>query len=113
MEHFHIPLTEHDSARQAFIEPSETIAPRDVPGACVITFFGDVVDRLVEHGGERLAVLRSGVGAPLEGCPLPRSCTAGTTSRATHGITAPGRTSPTFARTCSTSRHPRRSLCRE
>jgi len=86
--HFHIPLTEHDSARQAFIEPSETISQRDVPRACVITFFGDVVDRLVErrgarvlaenrwedgphpllevkHAGERLAVLRSGVGAPL------------------------------------------------
>ncbi|RZU50849.1 phosphorylase superfamily protein [Krasilnikovia cinnamomea] len=91
--HFHIPLTEHDSARQAFIEPSETISPRDVPGACVITFFGDVVDRLVErrgarvlvenrwedgphplleveHLGERLAVLRSGVGAPLAGALL-------------------------------------------
>lgn len=86
--HFHIPLTEHDIARRAFIEPSETIRPRDVPAACVITFFGDVVDRLVEHrgarvlaqnrwedgphplleiehDGERLAVLRCGVGAPL------------------------------------------------
>jgi uridine phosphorylase len=86
--HFHIPLTEHDIARRAFIEPSETIRPRDVPRACVITFFGDVVDRLIadrgaqvvahnrwedgphplleiEHDGERLGVLRCGVGAPL------------------------------------------------
>lgn len=91
--HFHIPLTEHDAARHAFIEPSETIARRDVPKACVITFFGDVVDRLIEHrgarvlvenrwedgphpllevdhAGERLAVLRSGVGAPLAGALL-------------------------------------------
>ena len=88
--HFHIPLSEHDDALQAFIEPSETIARRDVPEACVITFFGDVVDRLVErrgarvlvenrwedgphplleveHDGQRLGVLRSGVGAPLAG----------------------------------------------
>ncbi|UMG91392.1 nucleoside phosphorylase [Nocardioides sp. TF02-7] len=87
---FGIPLTEHDGARRALIEPSEHIAGRDVPEACVITFFGDVVDRLVtqrgarvlaenrwedgphpllevEHDGQRLAVLRSGVGAPLAG----------------------------------------------
>lgn len=88
--HFRIPLTEHDDAPRAFIEPSDHIARRDVPEACVITFFGDVVDRLVErcgarvvvenrwedgphplleleHEGQRLAVLRSGVGAPLAG----------------------------------------------
>ena len=91
--HFHIPLSEHDDAPRAFIEPSEHIARRDVPEACVITFFGDVADRLVErrgarvlvenrwedgphplleveHEGQRLAVLRSGVGAPLAGALL-------------------------------------------
>jgi uridine phosphorylase len=91
--HFHIPLSEHDDAPRAFIEPTEHIARRDVPEACVITFFGDVVDRLVErrgarilvenpwedgphplleveHDGQRLAVLRSGVGAPLAGALL-------------------------------------------
>ncbi|MCB0969720.1 MAG: hypothetical protein KDB37_23005, partial [Ilumatobacter sp.] len=52
--HFHIPLTELDVARTAFIEPSQTIARRDVPDACVITFFGDVVDRLIEHRGARV-----------------------------------------------------------
>ena len=85
-----IPLAEHDATRPAFIEPSEQVAPRDVPNACVITFFGDVVDRLaerpgtrvlaenrwedgphplleIEHSGRRLAVLASGVGAPLAG----------------------------------------------
>jgi uridine phosphorylase len=91
--HPHIPLSEHDAALTAFIEPTEQIARRDVPEACVITFFGDVVDRLVEqrgarvlvenrwedgphplleleHDGRRLAVLRSGVGAPLAGALL-------------------------------------------
>lgn len=91
--HIHLPLSEHDEAPRAFIEPSEHIARRDVPEACVITFFGDVVDRLVErrgaqvvvenrwedgphplleveHDGQRLAVLRSGVGAPLAGALL-------------------------------------------
>jgi uridine phosphorylase len=91
--YFHIPLSEHDDAPLAFIEPSVQIARRDVPEACVITFFADVVDRLVErrsaevlvenrwedgphplfevqHDGHRLAVLRSGVGAPLAGALL-------------------------------------------
>lgn len=98
--HFHIPLTEHDVARTAFIEPSQTISPQDVPSACVITFFGDVVDRLVErrgarvlsqnrwedgphplleieHDGTRLAVLRSGVGAPLAGGLLEETIAMG------------------------------------
>ncbi|WP_193608408.1 nucleoside phosphorylase [Nocardioides lijunqiniae] len=83
-----IPLAEHDPAPRAFIEPSSHVVRRDVPEACVVTFFGDVVDRLVarrgarvmvenrwedgphpllglEHDGQRLAVLRCGVGAPL------------------------------------------------
>ena len=82
------PLLEHDPAPRAYIEPSEQIPRRDVPAACVITFFADVIDRLlhtrgarvivenrwedgshplleVEHEGDRLAVLHSGVGAPL------------------------------------------------
>lgn len=98
--HVHIPLSEHDDAPQAFIEPSEHIARRDVPEACVITFFGDVVDRLVErrgarvlvenrwedgphplleveHDGQRLAVLRSGVGAPLAGALLEQVIATG------------------------------------
>jgi len=71
-----------------------------VPRACVITFFGDVVDRLiehraaqvlaqnrwedgphplleVEHDGARLAVLRSGVGAPLAGGLLEETIAMG------------------------------------
>lgn len=82
------PLLEFDPSPVAFLEPSATVAPRDVPAACVITFFGDVVRRLVdsargrvlaenvwedgphpllevEHEGRRVAVLHCGVGAPL------------------------------------------------
>ncbi|WP_121252852.1 nucleoside phosphorylase [Nocardioides ferulae] len=82
------PLLEFDDSPRAFIEPSEQIRPRDVPAACVVTFFGDSVRRLlergqaqvisenawedgphplleIEHEGRRLAVLHSGVGAPL------------------------------------------------
>lgn len=87
------PLLEFDSASRAFIEPSEQVAARDVPVACVITFFGDAVHRLresgraqlitanawedgphplfeMEHEGQRLALLHSGVGAPLAGALL-------------------------------------------
>jgi len=82
------PLLEFDPSPLAFIEPSEQVPPRDVPAACVVTFFGDSVQRLrdsgratvlaenawedgphplleTEHEGQRLAVLHSGVGAPL------------------------------------------------
>lgn len=82
------PLLDFDPTPRAFIEPSEQVRPRDVPAACVVTFFGDTVRRLltenggrvlaantwadgdhplieIEHDGQRLAVLYSGVGAPL------------------------------------------------
>ena len=82
------PLLEFDPAPRAFIEPAEHVRRRDVPEACVVTFFGDTVRRLVESGrarvlaenvwedgphplleieldGRRVAVLHSGVGAPL------------------------------------------------
>lgn len=82
------PLLEFDDGARAFIEPSEQIRPKDVPEACVVTFFGDSVQRLldsgrgrivsenrwedgphplleIEHLGERVAVLHSGVGGPL------------------------------------------------
>jgi uridine phosphorylase len=82
------PLLEFDEARRAYIEPADQVQLRDVPAACVVTFFGDTVQRLLEsgrarviaenrwedgshpllevdHQGTRLAVLHSGVGAPL------------------------------------------------
>jgi uridine phosphorylase len=100
--HLQIPLSEHDDSPRAFIEPTEHIARRDVPEACVITFFGDVAERLVgrrgarvlsenpwedgphplleiEHEGQRLAVLRSGVGAPLAAALLEETIAMGCT----------------------------------
>ncbi|WP_300078153.1 nucleoside phosphorylase [Propioniciclava sp.] len=81
------PLLEFDPSTPALIEPSAAVPRADVPAACVITFFGDVVQRLLaagarvidenqwedgphvlletEHEGQRLAVLHSGVGGPL------------------------------------------------
>lgn len=81
------PLLDFDPTPRAFIEPDVQVRPRDVPEACVVTFFGDTVQRLLDdggrvlarnrwadgdhplieivHEGQRLAVLYSGVGAPL------------------------------------------------
>lgn len=82
------PILEFDETREAFIEPSKIIHPRDVAEHCVITFFKDVVDKIIsahhpkviarnrwedgphplyeiEYQGQRLAFLHSGVGAPL------------------------------------------------
>lgn len=82
------PLLEFDATRTALIDPAKHIRGRQVPRACVVTFFGDSVRRLlqddrarlisdnawedgphplieIEHQGERVAVLHSGVGAPL------------------------------------------------
>ena len=82
------PILEYDSSRLAFIEPAQVIQPRDVPEACVICFFQEVIDkvvavhqaqRLVEnrwedgphpiyeivYGGQRLAFFHPGIGAPL------------------------------------------------
>ncbi len=82
------PVLEFDPDPRGLIEPSEQIRPRDVPAACVVTFFGDVVRRLLDdgraevvarnawedgphpllrldHQGRQVGVLHSGVGAPL------------------------------------------------
>lgn len=82
------PILEFDPAPEAFIEPSKIIRARDLPEHCVITFFKEVVDKvLAEHGarvavenkwedgphyiyeisyhGQRLAFFHPGVGAPI------------------------------------------------
>jgi uridine phosphorylase len=82
------PILEHDDTRQALIEPSRVIKPRDVPEHCVICFFSEVIDKIVaEHGArllvkntwedgphpvyeiafqnQRLAFFHPGIGAPL------------------------------------------------
>ena len=82
------PILEFDPAPEAFIEPSKVIRARDLPEHCVITFFNEVIDKvIVEHGarvavenkwedglhciyeisyhGKRLAFFHPGVGAPI------------------------------------------------
>ena len=82
------PIIEFDSTREAFIEPSKVVEPRDIPKHCVICFFKEVIDKVVkEHGakilyennwedgphhlyeieykGQRLAFFHPGVGAPV------------------------------------------------
>lgn len=87
------PLLEFDGSLPAFIKPAARIPTVDVPPACVVTFFGDAVQRLradgraqlltdnawedgphplleLEQEGPRVAGLHSGVGAPLAGALL-------------------------------------------
>ncbi len=87
------PIIEHDSTREAFIEPSKIIRPRDMPEHCVICFFKEVMDKIIiEHNakvlvenrwedgvhpvyeievhGKRLAFYHPGIGAPLSAAIL-------------------------------------------
>lgn len=82
------PILEFDSTPEAFIEPSKIIRARDLPEHCVISFFKEVIDKvIVEHNarvvvenrwedgphsiyeisyrGQRLAFFHPGVGAPI------------------------------------------------
>jgi uridine phosphorylase len=82
------PILEFDPTREALIEPSRVISPRDVPEHCVICFFQEVIDKVVaEHDarvlaqnkwedgphplyeiayrGRRLAFVHPGIGGPL------------------------------------------------
>ena len=82
------PILEFDSTPEAFIEPSKIIRARDLPEHCVITFFREVIDKVIaEHGAravvenhwedgphhiyeisyqsQRLAFFHPGVGAPV------------------------------------------------
>jgi uridine phosphorylase len=87
------PILEYDSTRQAYIEPSKVITPRDMPEHCVICYFHEVLEQVVaEHSARmlvenrwedgphpvyeiayrdrRLAFYHPGVGAPLAGALL-------------------------------------------
>jgi uridine phosphorylase len=82
------PILEFDPAPEAVIEPKRQIKPIDPPEHCVLCFFREVIDKVCgdgrakvisrrkwEHGahtlyelnldGRRLAVMLSGVGAPV------------------------------------------------
>ena len=82
------PILEFDPSPEAFVEPSKVIRAQDLPEHCVITFFKEVIDKVIEeHGakvvvenkwedgphsiyeisyhGRRLAFFHPGVGAPI------------------------------------------------
>lgn len=49
------PILEFDPTREAFIEPSKVMKARDMPEHCVICFFSDVIEKIVEeHDAEML-----------------------------------------------------------
>jgi len=82
------PILEFDETPEAFIEPSKIIRARDLPEHCVICFFKEVLDKVVEekhaqvvvqnrwedgphpiyeisYRDQRLAFFHPGVGAPI------------------------------------------------
>jgi len=88
MENVPFPILAYDPSREAILEPSKLIQPMDIPEACVICFFAEVIDYLVEEKsarviahsvseigehpvyeiifeGKRLVFLHPGIGAPL------------------------------------------------
>jgi uridine phosphorylase len=50
------PILEHDPTREAFIEPARINRKRDVPERCVISFFSDVIDKVVAGHQAQLLV---------------------------------------------------------
>jgi uridine phosphorylase len=88
MERQAFPILEYDSSPEAIFEPSALIQPMDVPEHCVICFFKEVIEWLVEtqetkivdysvseigrhpiyemtFEGRRLVFFHPGIGAPL------------------------------------------------
>jgi uridine phosphorylase len=82
------PILEFDEKREAILEPSKLLQAIDVPERCVICFFADVIQNLIDEKGarflvnsksemgyhpiyeidfrgERLAFFHPGIGAPL------------------------------------------------
>jgi uridine phosphorylase len=97
----HYPILEFDPAQEAILEPARLIQPANVPEHCVICFFLEVIQGLLDAGqlrqvaasksemgehplyemdveGRRLAVFHPGIGAPHAAALLeemiPRGC---------------------------------------
>ena len=94
------PILEFDPEREAIIEPGKLIPRIDVPEHCVICFFADVIQKLVDthearvlaisksemgqhhfyeidYRGKRLAFFHPGVGAPLAAALLEEAIARG------------------------------------
>ncbi|MHA1718651.1 MAG: nucleoside phosphorylase [Promethearchaeota archaeon] len=82
------PILEFDPNKNAMLNPSELVKPINIPNRCVVTFFQEVIDKLVKDGkakvidiehseigdhpiyevindGEKFAMFHCGLGAPL------------------------------------------------
>jgi uridine phosphorylase len=82
------PILEHEFSSEAITEPSRIISPKDVPEHCLISFFGEVNEKVtqecgakaavenrwedgphtiyeIQHHGQRLGYFHPGVGAPV------------------------------------------------
>jgi len=82
------PILEYDPTPEALIEPSKVVKPRDVPEHCVVSFFGEVNQKVVDeydaeirvenrwedgphplyeiaYKGRRVAFFHPGIGAPF------------------------------------------------
>ncbi len=55
MDAFPYPILEFDPEREALIEPSRLIEPRDVPQHCVICFFQEVIEKFVAEQQAKVA----------------------------------------------------------
>lgn len=94
------PILEFDPTREALIEPSKLIRPRDVPEHCVICFFKDVIEKVaeehnakilheskwedgkhivyeIEFHGKRLAFFHPGIGSALSSSLLEENIARG------------------------------------
>jgi uridine phosphorylase len=100
MDNLSYPLLEFDPTREALIEPSRIIKPRDVPEHCVICFFKEVIEKVVAeqqatvvvdnrwedgphpiyeiaHHGQRLAFFHPGVGGAMAAGLLEETIASG------------------------------------
>ena len=50
------PILEFDPTREAIVEPSRVIQPRDVPEYCVVCFFKEVLDEIIKEKQASLVV---------------------------------------------------------
>ena len=94
------PILEFDPTPEAMIEPAQVIERRDVPEHCVISFFGEVIEKVsaqkeaqvivenkwqdgphpiyeIGHQGERLAYYHSAVGAAMAASLLEEAIACG------------------------------------
>ncbi len=57
------PILEYDSEKRAVINPEEVFRPAQVPPACVMTFFQDILDKLQRDGKtKKVAAIKSEMG---------------------------------------------------